>query len=875
MNSLRNRCVALAVLLCPSSACFGAVFNLKVVTDASPDYSDVPSMIHSITGKWDTPEQKCWAMFYWNHIARRQTVPMEMHGMAVTDPIRQFNDYGYAMCSTVAGINCAIWDALGLKARYWDISLHTVSEVEYDGRWHMYDNSMTALYTLCDGRTIAGVQDIGRPGACAASNGVEEPGHVARYHCLMATSPRGFLTGADTIRSLDEEYRCFNPSGLKHRAYFYDWDRGHRYILNLRDRESYVRHYRSLGGTAGYFVPSNGKDPEKVNERYRIRGNGVRLFKPALTPEGLAADASWSSNVVVLKSGGVVPARAGEPGEIVFKVEGANVITGLRIRGTFLRQTAADVSRIDVSTANGQVWKSVWQTKEKGETPLDLQLVDEVNGAYEVLVKVALLGQGSAADAQLRSLEFETITMLNAKTQPRLTLGRNTVYVGAGAPSESIVFWPDLQGDHAQPFLVERKNMASAARHPGYQGVMHAVQPGQEAQVVFRMDAPRDFTRIEYGGRLCNRAPHSRIDFLHSFDGGVTWAQSYSLTNTAPPWDIIHYETVESIPAGTRTVLFKYRLRGSAAGKDACSLYAVRMEGNHLPAETAFKPIEVTFHWSERQKDYSLVERSHTEVVTNLPHRYTVNVGGADHPVVHGLRVGARDPASPGRPGYSDGRDVGGSRFLPRWVTYGKNIARGKPYTVSVPSTTQWDAGDPEGTKLTDGVAGPPYPGGTAPRFAACWNKGQTPEITVDLGRAEKCGAFRIQVGAGWPWWDALKGQVKDEVELLTSLDGQGFRSQGFFPLNLRWKDLPANHFWPDDETLCAHLFELIPPAPVDARYIRFKVTPARTLTVSEVEVLDFIEYEPFDLRLALPDEPRTRQTRSDSGTGTTSPPAR
>ena len=42
-------------------------------------------------------------MWYWNHIARRQTAPMILHGMELTDPIRQFNDYGYTMCSTIAG----------------------------------------------------------------------------------------------------------------------------------------------------------------------------------------------------------------------------------------------------------------------------------------------------------------------------------------------------------------------------------------------------------------------------------------------------------------------------------------------------------------------------------------------------------------------------------------------------------------------------------------------------------------------------------------------------------------------------------------------------------------------------------------------------
>src|SRR5512138_2311155 len=107
----------------------GAVYNLKLVTDASPDYSDLPSMIHSMTAKFPTAEEKCWAVFYWNHIGRRQTAPMILHGMELTDPIRQFNDYGYTMCSTISGINCAIWHNLGFKTRFWDISLHTVPEV--------------------------------------------------------------------------------------------------------------------------------------------------------------------------------------------------------------------------------------------------------------------------------------------------------------------------------------------------------------------------------------------------------------------------------------------------------------------------------------------------------------------------------------------------------------------------------------------------------------------------------------------------------------------------------------------------------------------------------------------------------------------------
>jgi hypothetical protein len=698
--------MALLLTCLPTGA---AVYNLKVVTDASPDYSDLPSLIHSTTSKWNTPEEKCWAMFYWNHKARRQTMPMELHGMALTDPIRQFNDYGYTMCSTISGINCSIWDAMGFKTKYWDISNHTVSEVEYGGRWHMYDNSMSAIYTQCDGQTLAGVAEIGAAAACLASEGKSEPGHIAKYHCLMATGTRGFLTGADTIRSLEEEYRCFNPNGLKYRSYFYDWDRGHRYIFNLRDRESYTRHYRSLGKEPEFFVPNHGKDPEAVNTRYRIRGNGLWSYKPFAAGEDFSRSAHWFTNATALSSGGVKPLRTDMPAEIVFKLQGANVITALQIKGNMRRQQGGSM-RVATSTVNGREWKEVWKSDSGAEQGVQIKLIDEVNGAYEVLVKLSMLGA-----VELSDMEFETTTMLNSKTQPKLALGQNTIYVGAGEQTDSIVLWPDLQGTKYKPYVVEEKNIATRSKHPGYMGVMHMAKANQPAHVVFRVDAPRDIKRLNYGGRLYNRAPQSQIHFEHSFDEGQTWTRSYSLTNTAQPWDVIHYETVNSIPAGTRSVLFKYALESSAAGTDACSIYAVRMEINHEPVDATFRPFDVTFNWSERHADYSLIERSHTERVTKLPHRYGINVGGADHPVVNSLRVAGQGMIPNPNPGYSDGKDIGGEKFIPRRVTYGRNVARGKRYTVSVPSDTQWGAGDPEGTRLTDGIVGPPYPGGTAP----------------------------------------------------------------------------------------------------------------------------------------------------------------
>jgi hypothetical protein len=824
------------------------VNNLRIVTDASPDYTDMEGLVHSVTSKWNTPEEKCWAMFYWNHVARRQTNPMSLHGFAVTDPIRQFNDYGFTMCSTISGMNCAIWDAMGMKAKYWDVTLHTVAEVEYGGRWHMYDNSLSALYTLCDGKTIAGVEDIGKKGACEASGGKEELGHIAKYHCLHATSPNGFLTGSDTMRSLEDEVKVFNPNGLKYRSYYYDWDRGHRYILNLRENEVYTRHYTSLGDSPEYYVPNGGKDPEKKSN-FRIRGNGERSFKPALTADAFSKLAHSVSGVKASAPAGVEPADVNSPGEVVFKVEGANVITSVAIKAAFLRAGQSDVTNIAVSTTNGLTWNDVWKSDTVGNVPSDVNLVGEVNGAYEVLVKVTLGGR-----AKLQSIAFDTKTQLNAKTQPRLNLGKNTIYIGAGDQTESIVFWPELQGGKAKPFIVEQQNVVFKDKNPGYMGTLHAEKANEEAWVVFRMDAPRDITSINYGGRFYNRARKSHIDLLHSFDEGKTWAKTYSLTDTAQPWDVIHYETVDKVPAGTRSVLFKYLLNSSEAGSNACSIFAVRMEANHKTADPGFKPVDVTFSWGERQADRTLVERSHTELVAKLPWKYDINVGGADHPVVKSLRINAKGAAGEAKYGYFDGRDAGGRKFVPNWMKLGRNLAIGKPYTVSHPSETTWDAGDPEGRKLTDGMAGPSFAGGTSYKYGALWKDKTNPTISVDLGSATRCASFGLNLH-GYPWHDALNGEMKDKVEVLISKDGTDFTSVGFLRTDLLRKDIPVNFMVPDNEELTGGTFRYIPEEALTARFVQFKISNKRVFVATEIEILDSIEFTPFDLRIALPDE--------------------
>ena len=461
---------------------------------------------------------------------------------------------------------------------------------------------------------------------------------------------------------------------------------------------------------------------------------------------------------------------------------------------------------------------------------------------------------------QLKGIAFETITdgqqqdpaAAAARQEHRLRRRRRADRVDrllagpAGRPVQAV----RRRGEERQDGRRKHPGyMAHAVRRQGRRGRLRRLQHR-------RARATSRGSPTAAGSTTARRKRH--IDFLHSFDGGKTWTKSYTLTDTTPPWDMIHYETVDDIPAGHALgAVSSTCWNATAAGPDACSLYAVRMEADYQPADTAFKPLEVTFTWNERQEDYSLVTRSHTQLVEKLPvhlhdQRRRRGPSRSMDSLTVNLAGGATRPSV--KYGYSDGKDAGGEKFADRWVTYGKNLAEGKPYTCTVPVATRTGApATPTARSSPTASSARPTPAAAPTSTAPAGRQGDKPVVTVDLGKAEKCGAFRIQIG-GYPFWDAIKGEVKDKVEVLTSRRRQGVHQPGLLRLQPALEGHPGQPHVARRRDALRPNYLLIPPKPVEARYVRFDITPARFLSVSEVQVLDFIKYEPFDLKIALPD---------------------
>ena len=146
--------------------------------------------------------------------------------------------------------------------------------------------------------------------------------------------------------------------------------------------------------------------------------------------------------------------------------------------------------------------------------------------------------------------------------------------------------------------------------------------------------------------------------------------------------------------------------------------------------------------------------------------------------------------------GYSDGKDAGGEKWVGKWVTYGKNLAMGKPYTLSVPPAEK------RGKRATRNEEADRRPRRLELlrrqqlQGRAALEQGHEARRSPSISASRRRPPRSASTSTAIPAQDAIKGKVKDEVEVFTSADGKEFTPAGKFDFNLRWKDIPVNYMW-------------------------------------------------------------------------------
>jgi hypothetical protein len=303
----------------------------------------------------------------------------------------------------------------------------------------------------------------------------------------------------------------------------------------------------------------------------------------------------------------------------------------------------------------------------------------------------------------------------------------------------------------------------------------------------------------------------------------------------------------------------------------------------HKPRRAGFHTIEVCYHWTEHRASGD-VGRSHTELVTALPHRWVIHVAGRGDPTMDWVRINLRPPAAPAsvaqpgaasaghgpqaaevRYGYSDGEDVGLRDAYPKIAyRWGKELAQGKSYTASRPSSESSGNADSGGRELTNGIVIAPtdYMTASAVRAAtAFWDPGPAVTFVIDLGAVQSVGGLRA-----WTHQPNERFCHPKSIEVALSADGQAWQPARTIRHDDLWK--PPGDYEPwehDDDPRYAHLpaggrlaygFPLVLQKPTAARYVRLICTPleGRGLGLSEFQVFDSVSIAPWPGDAVLPE---------------------
>ncbi len=219
--------------------------------------------------------------------------------------------------------------------------------------------------------------------------------------------------------------------------------------------------------------------------------------------------------------------------------------------------------------------------------------------------------------------------------------------------------------------------------------------------------------------------------------------------------------------------------------------------------------------------------------------------------------------------GYSDGEDVGpGFEIKPVIFTWGNNLARGKSYTASRPSSENSKNPDTDttlrssaslrstsGYELTNGkiIAPTDYVSSEMVQAAtAFWEPGDTLTLVFDLGNVQAVGGVRVNTHQ-----PSTKYCHPQRIDVDVSVDGKRWWHAGTIRHNDLWKPPGDYEPWEHDDSprysnlpargRLAYSYPLALEEPCTGRYVRLVCTPleSRGMGLSEIEVFDQVEVSP------------------------------
>lgn len=123
------------------------------------DFRSLDRIVARAVGPGMSDAEKARAL-WWQEVQLR--FHLEGDNDELLDPVKVFNIYGYNTCGNDSICLAGQWRAAGFLVAPARLVGHCVTQVFYDGSWHLMDGDMHAIYLLRDNETVADEQDLVR-----------------------------------------------------------------------------------------------------------------------------------------------------------------------------------------------------------------------------------------------------------------------------------------------------------------------------------------------------------------------------------------------------------------------------------------------------------------------------------------------------------------------------------------------------------------------------------------------------------------------------------------------------------------------------------------------------------------------------------------
>jgi hypothetical protein len=319
-----------------------------------------------------TDSEKARAL-WWQEVQHR--FHYEGDNNELLDPVKVFNVYGYNTCGNDSICLAGQWRTAGFKVAPARLVGHCVTQVFYDGSWHLMDGDMHSIYLLRDNETIAGEQDL-----------VRDHDLIRRTHTQGILQPDG--RAGDEWESSIYVFEG-KVTGDRNSA---------RSDLNMR-----LRPGEAIVWRWGYLNPIkyHGTSPPRFPDRLC---NGSWEYRPDFTKPFWRAGATKVESIRE-KDGGLM-AEEGKTGIVVWTMSSPYALVGGRLE---LEGTGAHFKL----SWDGKSWQEV-------DGNLDRQFPPQGPARYRYDLRCELSGE-----ANLRRLAILNDLQMAPLTLPGMGVGSN------------------------------------------------------------------------------------------------------------------------------------------------------------------------------------------------------------------------------------------------------------------------------------------------------------------------------------------------------------------------------------------------------------------------------------------------------------------